>query len=66
MLPEVVNRADIGMIEGRGGARLAAEAFEELAVLGEFFGQKLVRYAATEVSVLTLVDHTHAAVTQLL
>jgi hypothetical protein len=49
-----------------GGARLAPEAFEELAVLRQFFGEEFERHAAAKLGVLGLVRHTHAAPTQLL
>ena len=60
-----VNRADVGMIERRGGARLALEALQEPAVLGEFFGQELERDHAAELGVFRLVHHTHAAPAEL-
>jgi hypothetical protein len=66
MLPNVVHRADVWMVQRRGSARLAAEAFEELAVVGEFRGQELERHRAAKLGVLGLVDHTHAPATQLL
>src|SRR5581483_12272978 len=34
ILADFVNRADVGMIQGRSGTRLAAEAFQGLRILG--------------------------------
>jgi hypothetical protein len=54
------------MIQRGGGARLAPKTFQELAVLGEFFGQELERHAPAKLGVLGLVHHAHPATTQLL
>jgi len=35
--------ADVGMVERRGGARLAAEALQRLSIAGNVLGQKLER-----------------------
>ena len=65
VLANVVNRADVGMIERRGSARLAAETFQKLMILGKLLRQELERHTSAELRVLGLVDHAHAARTQL-
>src|SRR5207244_12092338 len=41
MLPDLVNCADIGMIQGRGSARFPSKAFEGLCVPDDVVGDKL-------------------------
>ena len=60
MLADLVNGADVGMIQRGGGAGLAAKTLEGLRVLGRIFGQKLQGNEAAELSVLGLVDDSHA------
>ncbi len=43
LLANVVNSADVGMIQGRGGLRFAPETTQRLRVFGYFVGQKLER-----------------------
>src|SRR5437870_10365600 len=40
-LANLVDGADVGMVQGRGGAGLAAESFQRLSVLGNAIRQKL-------------------------
>jgi len=47
-------------------ARFALKAFQGLAVLGKMFGEELQGDEPAELGILGLVDHTHAAATQLL
>ena len=63
---DVVDRADVGVVEGRSGARLALEPLQGLMILCQFLGQELERHEAAELGVLGLVDHAHAPATQLL
>ena len=63
---DVVNRADVGMIQRGGSPRLALEAFQRLAVLAEMFGQELQCDKTGELDVLGFVDHAHATGAQLL
>ncbi len=39
VLADLVNGADVGMVQGRGGARLAAETFERVRIVGDFAGK---------------------------
>src|SRR5579862_1790594 len=62
LLTDVVNGADVGMIQRGGGLRFALEAGERLGVPREFVGKELEGHEATEAGVLGLVDHAHSAV----
>ncbi len=65
VLVNFMDGADVGVVEGSGGAGFAQEAFERLAVAGELFGQELESDEAAELGVFGLVDHTHATAAQL-
>src|SRR4029453_11499841 len=65
-LADVVDRADRRVIEGRGGSGLALEPFERQLIRRRVDGQELEREGAAEPRVLGLVNHTHAARTDLL
>ena len=66
LLADVVDGADVGMVQGGGGLGFAPEAVQGLRVLGDIVGQEFERDEATERGVFGLVDHTHAAAAQLL
>ena len=51
---DVVDGADVGMIQGRGCFSLAAEALQRLAILGQVLRKKLEGDKASEASVLAL------------
>jgi len=65
LLPDFVDRADIGMVESRGRLRLPLETGQGLGVLCDGVGQKLQSDKPVQVYVLGLVHHTHAATAQL-
>ena len=66
LLPDFVDGADIGMIERRGGLRLALEAGQGLGVFSDVVGQKLERDEAVQSYVFSFVYHAHAATAELL
>src|ERR1700730_8231990 len=66
VLADLVDRADVGVVQGRSRACFAPEPFERLRVLSDLFGQKLQCDKAAKVGVLSLVDNTHAAATKFL
>jgi hypothetical protein len=66
VLTNLVDGANIGMVEGRGSAGFTAKTFQRLWVLRDIFGKKLERNKPTERSVFGLVDHTHPATAELL
>ncbi len=56
-----VNRADVWMVQRRGGFRLPLETAESLGVVGEFVGQELQGHVAAELEVFSLVHNAHPA-----
>src|SRR5689334_5355202 len=66
MLVDLVDRADVGMIQGRRGLGLALEAAECLGIFGDVVGKEFQRDEPLELGVLGLVDDTHPAAAQLL
>ena len=63
---DFVYGANVGMVQGRRGARFSAKAFQGLRVFCNILRQELQSDKATEFDVLGLVDHTHPATAQLL
>ena len=61
VLADVVDRADVRMVQRRGGAGLALEALQRLPGRGELGRQELERDLAAQPRVLGLVDDAHAA-----
>ena len=59
VLADFVDGADVGMIQRRRGARLAAKAFESLRILRGIVGKKFQSDEAAELSVFRFVDDTH-------
>ena len=66
VLADVVDGADVGMIQGRGGLRLTLEALAGGRVVEVGLGKELQRDVAVKASVLGLVDDAHAPAAQLL
>ena len=56
----LVDRADVRMVQGGRGLGFPLEAAESLRVVGDFVGQKLQGDMATELQVFRLIHHTHA------
>jgi hypothetical protein len=66
VFPDVINGADVGMIQGGRSLGLAPEASESRGVTRDVFRKKLQGYKTVEARVLGLVDHTHPATAELL
>lgn len=66
LFADVINRADVGMIQRRRGLGLTPKPFLRLPVFRQVFGQKLQRDEAAQPSVFRLVDDTHATAAELL
>src|SRR5258708_35701113 len=66
VLLDVINWADIRVVEGGSCASLAPEPRQRQTVGGHFSWQKLQRYQAAEFGVFGLVDDSHAPGTDLL
>ncbi len=65
LLADLVDGADVRMVERRGGAGLALEPFQSGSIRAEFRGKKLQGHVPAEGFVLRLVNHAHPAATQL-
>ena len=65
MIADLVNGANVGMVQGRSGARLATETFQGLRILRDLVRQELERDEATQVRILGLVHHAHTAAAEL-
>src|SRR5581483_6970640 len=61
---DVVDGADVGMVQCGGGACLAAKALQRLAVVSHFVGKKLKGDKPAQARVLSLVDYPHPAAAQ--
>ena len=66
LLSDFINGADVGMVKGGCGLRLALEARQCLSILGDLVGQKLQGDEAAQSYILGLVDDTHPAAADLL
>jgi hypothetical protein len=66
VLSNLVNGADVGMIQRGGRAGFPAEAFQCLRVLCPVFGKEFQRREAAEFRVFRLVHHAHPATAKLL
>ena len=64
VLADFVNRADVWMIQRRGGARFTAESLERLRVAGQIFRKKFQRDEAAQLRVFSFVDNAHATTAQ--
>jgi len=58
---DVVDGADVGVVQCGGGAGLAFEAFERLGIVGEIVWEKFEGDEAAEARVFGFIDHAHAA-----
>ena len=66
MLANLVDRANVGMIQGRGGAGFAAKPFQRMRIIGHIFREELERDEAPEFGVFGLVHDAHAPATEFL
>jgi hypothetical protein len=66
VLANVMDRADVGMVESGRSLGFATETLERLMVLGQVIGEELQSDEATETGVFGFVDDTHAAAAELL
>ena len=65
LLADVVNRADVGMVQRGRGLRFALKTVERLRIARDIFGQEFQRDEAVQARVLGLVDDAHAAAAEL-
>jgi hypothetical protein len=62
---DLVNRADVRMIERRGSEGFPLELFAGGRIILQFLRQKLQGDMAVQLDVFGFVHHTHAAATEL-
>src|SRR6266852_5423263 len=60
-LVNLIDRADVRVVQRRRSLSLPLEAAEGLRVMGEFVGKELQSDVATELQIFRLVYHTHSA-----
>ncbi len=65
MAGNLMDGADVGMVQGRSGPGFAAKALQRLGIVGHFVGQKLQSHEAAKHEVFGLVHHAHAPAAQL-
>ena len=66
VLSDLVDRADVRVVERRCRLGFAPEAFQGLLVAGHVFGKELQSDETMEGRVLSFIDHAHAAAAQFL
>ena len=66
LIVNLVDGADVWMVQRGGSLGFALEAAECLRVFGNVVGQKLKGDEAAEVYVLSFINHTHAAAAEFL
>jgi hypothetical protein len=66
LLADVMNGADVRMIQSGGRPGLALETLQGVGVAGEFVRQEFESDETVQARVFGLVDHAHSAAAQLL
>jgi len=61
LLANVINSADVRVVEGGSGMGFSAEAFEGQRILPQIFWKKFQGDCAVEAHILSLEDHAHTA-----
>jgi hypothetical protein len=61
LLADLMNRANVRMVQSRSGARLAAKPLKSLRVAHNIVWQELQRHEAAELSILGLIHNAHAS-----
>src|SRR5438445_176732 len=65
-LIHLMNRADVRVVQRRRGTCFSLKSLQYLGIFSQFFTKELQGHMATELQVLSLVDHTHSSLTKLL
>ena len=65
VLTDVVDGADVRVVQSRGGARFPLKALQDLRAVDHLVGQELDRHWPTQASILATVDDAHAATAEL-
>ena len=61
LVVDLVDGADVGMVQGRSSLGFALEAVQSLRILGQFIRQELEGDKAAEFYIFGLVDDAHPA-----
>src|SRR5215475_7159758 len=65
LLTDVVNSANMGMVQSRGRFCFALETFQRLRILGQVVWKKFQRDETAKTGVFGFMDHAHSAAAQL-
>src|SRR6516165_10520774 len=65
LLVDFVNGANVRVVQGGGGSRLALKALQRLRVAGDIFREEFEGDEAAELDVFGFVNHTHATAAEL-
>ena len=66
LLPNLMNRANVRVVQSGSSARLTAKAFESLRIAHNIVWQELQRHEAAKLSILGFIDNAHASAAKLL
>ena len=66
LLADVVNGADVRMVQGGSSLRFALETAQRQRIASHFIGKKFESDEAVQPGILGLIDHPHAAAAKLL
>jgi hypothetical protein len=66
LFADIVNRTDVGMIQGRRGPSFAAKALQRRGIMSNAIGKKLEGYKPAKADILGFVDHAHASAPEFL
>ena len=64
-LIDLVNSANVGMVQRRGGLRFAFESLQRELVLCQIFRKEFQRHKTPQLDIFGLIDNTHPAAAQL-
>ena len=66
LLADVVDRADVWMVERRGGPGFTLKAAQGLGITRQIVGDELERHGTVQPRIFGFVDHAHPAAAELL
>src|SRR5271157_716218 len=64
MLSELMDGADIGMVERRNSPRFPLKSLYSFRIISQLLGKKLQRHLTAQFQVFCFVNHSHAAAAQ--
>src|SRR5208282_4035688 len=66
LLTDVVDGADVGVVERGRGLRFALKTRQRLGIASNLIGKELQGYETVQPNVLALIDHAHTAAAEFL